>query len=202
MSLPSYIERQLKPSLPPEEQDKLLAALSKAKGARRKRILDKLIEHNLRLVAKVRCRLANTKIPPEDLFQEGVIGLRFALDRFDYSRGFKLSTFAMPIIWQHMLRALERNRVTHLIEANSLKDFGYVLEVDRESEADIIKLRKAIEHLPPKQKLAVKNFYGIDTKQVRPNETAKKLGGVRTLEWYHRNEGITALRKAMGVDEV
>ena len=54
-----------------------------------------LTEANLRLVISVAKRYAMSGLPLPDLVQEGNIGLKQAVQKYDYRRGFKLSTYAM-----------------------------------------------------------------------------------------------------------
>lgn len=60
--------------------------------------LDKLVEHNLRLVLKVINRFKSSGYDPQDLFQIGVIGLIKAIKNFDLDRGVKFSTYAVSRI--------------------------------------------------------------------------------------------------------
>ncbi|NIS67919.1 MAG: sigma-70 family RNA polymerase sigma factor, partial [Proteobacteria bacterium] len=55
---------------------------------------DKLIKANLRLVIHVARKYVNLGLSLPDLIQEGNIGLMKAVDRFDYRKGYKFSTFA------------------------------------------------------------------------------------------------------------
>jgi RNA polymerase primary sigma factor len=65
-----------------------------------------LINRNLRLVASVVRRYRGQGLPLADLVQEGYFGLSRAIDKFDYQRGYKLSTYATIWIRQACLRAL------------------------------------------------------------------------------------------------
>ena len=73
-----------------------------------KKAKKKLIESNLRLVISIAKRHKGHNIPLEDLIQEGNLGLFKAIDRFDYKRGFRFSTYATwwikQAISQHVLK--------------------------------------------------------------------------------------------------
>jgi DNA-directed RNA polymerase sigma subunit (sigma70/sigma32) len=74
-----------------------------------------MVEANLRLVASIVRHYTGRGTPAQDLFQEGVIGLIRAVEKFDYRRGFKFSTYATLWIRQAIQRALEdRGRLIHL----------------------------------------------------------------------------------------
>lgn len=60
--------------------------------------LDKIVEHNLKLVLKVTYRFKSSGYELQDLFQVGVIGLIKAAKGFDISKGFKFSTYAVSKI--------------------------------------------------------------------------------------------------------
>ena len=82
---------------------------------------NKLIQCNLRLVLFVAKKYSHSKRSIEDLVQDGNIGLMTAVDRFDYTRGFKFSTYAYNWINQSITRELANQNKTiripvHLIE--------------------------------------------------------------------------------------
>jgi len=68
----------------------------------------KLIESNLRLVISIAKKHKGHNIPLEDLIQEGNLGLLKAIERFDYKKGFRFSTYATwwikQAISQHVLK--------------------------------------------------------------------------------------------------
>lgn len=68
----------------------------------------KLIESNLRLVISIAKKQKGHNMPLEDLIQEGNLGLLKAIERFDYKKGFRFSTYATwwikQAISQHVLK--------------------------------------------------------------------------------------------------
>jgi len=70
------------------------------------RARDALITANLRLVTHIAKQYGNQGIPFMDLIQEGNIGLMRAVEKFEYKRGFKFSTYAYWWIKQAITRAI------------------------------------------------------------------------------------------------
>jgi RNA polymerase primary sigma factor len=99
-----------------EELAELEEAIAAGNDARRR-----LIEANLRLVVSVARRYMNRGIPLPDLIQEGNMGLLRAVEKFDYRRGFKFSTYATWWIRQAVTRAIADHARTiripvHMVE--------------------------------------------------------------------------------------
>lgn len=114
-TLKLYLE-SLPPLLTPEEERKY-AYLSATGNEEAKH---RLIESNLRLVisiAKRYCKASKT-VTLQDLIQEGNIGLMKAADRFDYTKGYKFSTYATWWIRQGIRRFIADTSRTIRIPAN------------------------------------------------------------------------------------
>ena len=70
---------------------------------------NRFIEHNLKLVVAIAKDYRNLGLSFPDLIQEGNLGLIRAVEKFDYRRGFKFSTYAMWWIRQALLRAIQNH---------------------------------------------------------------------------------------------
>ncbi len=85
----------------PDELDRLEELIRRGEIAR-----EHLIRANTRLVVSVAKKYVGQGVPFLDLIQEGNLGLMRAVDKFDYRRGYKLSTYATWWIRQAITRAL------------------------------------------------------------------------------------------------
>ncbi len=67
---------------------------------------DLLIKYNVRLVINIAKKYRNCGIELDDLIQEGIVGLMKAIEKFDYTKGFKFSTYATHWIKNFVLKAI------------------------------------------------------------------------------------------------
>jgi RNA polymerase primary sigma factor len=109
--------------MPMEEFAAALTILETAED-KVKRGKAQLIEANLRLVVSIARKYTNRGLQFIDLIQEGNIGLMRAVDKFEYQRGYKFSTYATWWIRQGVTRAIADQARTiripvHMIEANT-----------------------------------------------------------------------------------
>ena len=91
-----------------------------------KRAREVLVNANLRLVTSIAKKYQNRGIAMEDLIQEGTLGLIHAVDKFDYRRGFRFSTYATHWIRQALGRAVENQGRTIRLPSHAIESLGKI----------------------------------------------------------------------------
>jgi RNA polymerase primary sigma factor len=111
----------------------LQALLIEIEGSDRevRRAKKELMEANLRLVVSVAKRYLGSDLSLLDLIQEGNIGLMKAVDRFQYRRGFKFSTYATWWIRQAITRAIADHSRTIRIPVHMVETLNRISRVNR-----------------------------------------------------------------------
>ena len=106
--------------------EKIAAGQDKSRRAKKE-----LTEANLRLVVSLAKRYTNRGLGFLDLIQEGNIGLMRAVDKFEYQRGYKFSTYATWWIRQSMSRAIADQGRTIRIPVHMVETINKLLRVTR-----------------------------------------------------------------------
>lgn len=91
-----------------------------------KRAREVLVNANLRLVTSIAKKYQNRGIAMEDLIQEGTLGLIHAVDKYDWRRGFRFSTYATHWIRQALGRAVENQGRTIRLPSHAIESLGKI----------------------------------------------------------------------------
>lgn len=177
-----------RPLSPAKEREAF--AVLRAGGPQAADARDRLIRHNLRLVAHVTKKYYAATSAQDDLISIGTIGLIKAVDTFDPARASKFSSYASRCIENELRMELRRTRREgtqvslqeplegsgQLTLADTLPDPA-VMEDDCERRADAARLRKLLQTLPQREQDLLTMRYGLDGKPPQiQQEVAAHLG--------------------------
>src|SRR3954454_1664825 len=119
-------------ALPVDRRRELTAAVKAGQRASKS-----FVEANLRLVVSVAKRYRSSGFPLLDLVQEGNLGLIHALEKFDFRRGFKFSTYATWWIRQAITRAIANTGRTVRLPVKAGETVASVRRAQTDLESDL-----------------------------------------------------------------
>ncbi|WP_458412420.1 RNA polymerase sporulation sigma factor SigK [Schinkia sp. CFF1] len=189
--LVSYVKNNAFPQpLSEKDERKYLLLMEQGDSDARNR----LIEHNLRLVAHIVKKFENTGEDAEDLISIGTIGLIKAIESYSYGKGTKLATYAARCIENEILmhlRALKKTKKDVSLhdpigqdkEGNEISLID-ILKSENEDVVDTIQLLMELEKineyihiLDEREKEVIVGRFGLDLqKEKTQREIAKELG--------------------------
>ncbi len=200
-----------KKPLPAQEERECLERLQQGDQAAR----EKLIEHNMRLVAHVVKKYQGTGYDTEDLLSVGTIGLIKAVNTFHSDRG-RLATYAAKCAENEILMLLRANkkyaRDVSLYEPIGVDKDGEtvslvdVIELETADTLDDMILRQEVRELyeafgqclKPNEQMVVKLRYGLfGGKEYTQREIAKRMGISRSYVSRIEKRALEKLRAAM-----
>lgn len=208
----------LKP-LSKEEESLCIQALQDEDAGRSQKAKQLLIERNLRLVAHIAKKYANTEEGMEDLISIGTIGLIKAVDTFDPTKNSRLAAYAARCIDNELLMMLRSKKKTSR-EVSIFEPIGTdregneisLLDVMEQEQPDIVEEMEKARHLSElyglldtelsgREKEVLTLRYGlIDGREVTQKEIGERLGISRS--YVSRIEKKALLRMQNGFEKL
>ena len=153
------------PPMTREEETTLAKRVSEGSKSAR----EEMINRNLRLVISIAKRYINKGVPFMDLIQEGNVGLIKAVDRYDYTRGYKFSTYGIWWIQQSIVKAIEDKNLIH-IPQQTVNKYNSAAETVNQTE---------IGNTP---KATAKIAEEMNTSEAHVNQIENALGAIISLD--------------------
>lgn len=175
---------------------------------------NKLIEHNLRLVAHITKKYHTSKSDPDDLISIGTIGLIKAINSFDGSKNTKLSSYASRCIENEILMHFRNSKKSSLdlslnepIETDKNGNMLTLIDTISSDESifetvntkiNIEKLNKyLVKYLTSRERIIICLRYGLNgIKPLPQREVAKRLSISRSYVSRIEKKAVNSLKKA------
>jgi len=195
MNYLKYRANCLRAKLDPDALDLELLTTAERLLDESRAIRDRIVRANVRLVVSIIKRFVTSRSSFDEVLSDGLVTLLKAVERFDFSRGFRFSTYAYRAISRNTLQALAKraNNERHFVqfpdaawEVVDESDHAPPMEHDGESLRETV--RTMLHRLDPRERFIVCGRFGLGSQpQVRTFQSlADELGvskeRVRQLE--------------------
>lgn len=141
---------------------------------------DCIVKANMRLVISIVKKFVNQNNAFDDLLSDGIVALMRAVDKFDYDRGFRFSTYATQVVRRNAYRMVVQKQRERMRIVGSLQDNG--LDISDEDRAPTIDEHKWHE-LRSRLALLMDN---LDRREKLIIRARFSLGGHRTVQTLQR----------------
>jgi len=135
-------------------------------------VRNQILHANIRLVVSIAKKFADARNPFDDLLSEGIHSLVRAVDKFDYGRGFRFSTYATSVVRRDLVRLLRSSQKRRQRFATGTSEYldsqsAVPLDDDQrvaENEWDQVSegLQEMLGKLDRREQLIVRGRYGLD----------------------------------------
>jgi RNA polymerase sigma factor (sigma-70 family) len=170
------------------------------------RIRNHLIQSNIRLVMSIAKSFADVKNTFDDLLSEGISSLMHAVEKFDYDRGYRFSTYATRAIRRDLYRLVVRGQKQRQRFATGSDDLfasrpgepENLGMTELEADSTYSKIQAMLENLDSRERMIVRARFGFDTEGARKTtytKLAKQLGISKERVRQLAERAITKLRR-------
>lgn len=150
--------------------------------ARAERARTEIVQANLRLVAAIARKYAKSKTENDEFISEGNMILLNAVDKFDYSRGFRFSTYATHAVQRHLHRQMQRKQRQRKREVGTptdvLADIAPVPELDQPLDHKVAEriIKQFDSCLDKRESVIIKERFGLNGRPAQTlNSVAEKV---------------------------